>query len=57
LCRLTEATQPTNLGLGISLGDVQAATAILDHFLAHATIVQVTGKSNRLCQRARTTDG
>ena len=33
---------------GIFLGDVSAATAILDRFLAHATIVQVTGKSYRL---------
>jgi len=28
--------------------DVPAATAILDRFLAHATIVQVTGESYRL---------
>jgi DNA replication protein DnaC len=41
---------------GIFLGDVPAATAILDRFLAHATIVQVTGKSYRLRQRASTTD-
>jgi hypothetical protein len=40
---------------GIFLGDVPAATAILDRFLAHATIVQVTGKSYRLRQRASTT--
>jgi hypothetical protein len=39
----------------IFLGDVPAATAILDRFLAHATIVQVTGKSYRLRQRASTT--
>ena len=39
---------------GIFLGDVPAATAILDRFLAHATIVQVTGKSYRLRQRAST---
>jgi len=30
------------------LGDVPAATAILDRFLAHATIVQMTGKRFRL---------
>ena len=30
-----------------SLGDIPAATAILDRFLAHATIVQMTGKSYR----------
>ena len=40
---------------GIFFGDVPAATAILDRFLAHATIVQVTGKSYRLRQRASTT--
>ena len=37
---------------GIFLGDVPAATAILDRFLAHATIIQMTGKSYRLRQRA-----
>ena len=37
---------------GVFLGDVPAATAILDRFLAHATIVQMTGKSYRL--RGRT---
>lgn len=37
---------------GVFLGDVPAATAILDRFLAHATIVQMTGKSYRLRQRA-----
>jgi DNA replication protein DnaC len=42
--------------LGIFLGDVPAATAILDRFLAHATIVQVTGKSYRLRQPESTTD-
>jgi len=36
--------------------DDGAATAILDRFLAHATIVPVTGKSYRLRQRASTTD-
>jgi DNA replication protein DnaC len=38
---------------GVFLGDVPAATAILDRFLAHAEIVQMTGKSFRL--RGRTT--
>ena len=33
---------------GIFLGDVPAATAILDRFLAHATIIQMVGKSYRL---------
>jgi DNA replication protein DnaC len=40
---------------GVFLGDVPAATAILDRFLAHAEIVQMTGKSYRLRQRASTT--
>ena len=39
------------------LDDVPAATAILDRFLAHATIVQMTGKSYRLRQHTSTTDG
>ena len=30
------------------IGDVPAATAILDRFLQHATIVSITGKSYRL---------
>ena len=37
---------------GAFLGDVPAATAILDRFLAHATIVQMAGKSYRLRTRA-----
>ena len=41
---------------GVFLGDVPAATAILDRFLAHATIVQMAGKSYRLRQRTSTTD-
>ena len=41
---------------GIFLGDVPAATAILDRFLAHAAIVQMTGKSYRLRQRTTTGD-
>lgn len=40
---------------GVFLGDVPAATAILDRFLAHATIVPMTGKSYRLRQRASAT--
>lgn len=39
---------------GVFLGDVPAATAILDRFLAHAVIVQMTGKSYRLRQRTST---
>jgi len=43
---------------GVFLGDVPAATAILDRFLAHAVLVQMTGKSYRLRQRVgSTTDG
>ena len=38
---------------GQFLGDVPAATAILDRFLAHAEIVPMQGKSYRLHQRAR----
>lgn len=38
---------------GVFLGDVPAATAILDRFLAHAEIVPMPGKSYRL--RGRTT--
>jgi DNA replication protein DnaC len=41
---------------GIFLGDVPAATAILDRFLAHDVLVQMTGKSFRLRQRASTSD-
>ena len=37
---------------GIFLGDVPAATAILDRFLAHATIIQMVGKSYRLRLRS-----
>lgn len=36
---------------GKLLGDVPAATAILDRFLHHARIIQVTGKSYRLKDR------
>jgi len=41
---------------GVFLSDVPAATAILDRFLAHATIVQITGKSYRLRQRTGTSE-
>lgn len=37
---------------GKLLGDVPSATAILDRFLHHAEIVQITGKSYRLRNRA-----
>ena len=45
---------------GVFLGDVPAATAILDRFLAHAEIVQMPGKSYRLPaahRRRRTPEG
>jgi DNA replication protein DnaC len=38
---------------GVFLGDVPAATAILDRFLAHAEIVQMVGKSYRLRTRTK----
>jgi DNA replication protein DnaC len=38
---------------GQFLGDVPAATAILDRFLAHAEIVQMSGKSYRLRGRSK----
>ncbi|MFY7948499.1 MAG: IS21-like element helper ATPase IstB [Gemmatimonas sp.] len=40
---------------GLFLGDVPAATAILDRFLAHATILQMIGKSYRLRLRSSST--
>lgn len=38
---------------GLFLGDVPAATAILDRFLAHAEIIQMSGKSYRLRGRSK----
>jgi DNA replication protein DnaC len=38
---------------GLFLGDVPAATAILDRFLAHAEIVPMSGKSYRLRTRSK----
>jgi DNA replication protein DnaC len=38
---------------GLFLGDVPAATAILDRFLAHAEIVPMAGKSYRLRTRSK----
>jgi hypothetical protein len=38
---------------GKLIGDVPAATAILDRFLHHAEIIQITGKSYRLRNQAR----
>lgn len=39
---------------GKLVGDVPAATAILDRFLHHADIIQITGKSYRLKNQGRT---
>src|SRR5271156_2345635 len=41
---------------GKLLGDVPSATAILDRFLHHAEIIQVTGRSYRLRNQARSLD-
>jgi hypothetical protein len=38
---------------GKLIGDVASATAILDRFLHHAEIIQITGKSYRLRQPGR----
>jgi DNA replication protein DnaC len=38
---------------GKLIGDVPAATAILDRFLHHAEIIQITGRSYRLRNQAR----
>ena len=37
---------------GKLIGDVPSATAILDRFLHHAEVINITGKSYRLGQRA-----
>jgi len=37
---------------GKLIGDVPTATAILDRFLSRAEVVQITGKSYRLKDRA-----
>jgi DNA replication protein DnaC len=42
---------------GKLLGDVPSATAILDRFLHHAEIVQITGKSYRLRHQPKGSDG
>ena len=38
---------------GKLIGDVPAATAILDRFLHHADIIEITGRSYRLKDKAR----
>ena len=47
---LITTNRPTQ-NSSVFLGDVPATTAILDRFLAHAEIVQLQGKSDRLHQR------
>jgi DNA replication protein DnaC len=42
---------------GKLIGDVPAATAILDRFLHHAEIIQITGKSYRLKAQVRSEEG
>ncbi|MCD4824616.1 MAG: ATP-binding protein, partial [Phycisphaerae bacterium] len=42
---------------GKLIGDVPAATAILDRFLHHAEIINITGKSYRLQNRQTKTTG
>src|SRR3984957_1212751 len=42
---------------GKLIGDVPAATAILDRFLHHAEIIQITGKSYRLKGQGRSEEG
>ena len=39
------------------IGDVPSATAILDRFLQHATIINITGKSYRLRNRGKDEKG
>jgi DNA replication protein DnaC len=39
------------------IGDVPSATAILDRFLQHATIINITGKSYRLRNRGKESEG
>jgi DNA replication protein DnaC len=39
------------------IGDVPSATAILDRFLQHATLINITGKSYRLRNRSKEQEG
>jgi DNA replication protein DnaC len=48
---LVTTNRPTQ-DWGVFLGDIPAATAILDRFLSHAELVQMQGKSYRMHQRA-----
>lgn len=38
---------------GKLLGDVSSATAMLDRFLHHAELIQISGKSYRLASREK----
>jgi DNA replication protein DnaC len=40
---------------GKLIGDVPAATAILDRFLHHAEVIRITGKSYRLRNQTKAT--
>ncbi len=51
---LISTNRPTQ-DWGVFLGDGPAATAILDRFLAHATILQMSGKSYRRRLRSSAT--
>jgi DNA replication protein DnaC len=48
---LVTTNRPTQ-DWGVFLGDIPAATAILDRFLSHAELVQMPGKSYRMHQRS-----
>jgi DNA replication protein DnaC len=48
---LVTTNRPTQ-DWGVFLGDIPAATAILDRFLSHAEFVQMQGKSYRMHQRS-----
>ena len=48
---LVTTNRPTQ-DWGVFLGDIPAATAILDRFLSHAELVQMQGKSYRMHQRS-----
>jgi DNA replication protein DnaC len=48
---LVTTNRPTQVW-GVFLGDIPAATAILDRFLSHAELVQMQGKSYRMHQRS-----
>ncbi len=53
---MTTSIQPLEKW-GKLIGDVPSATAILDRFLHHAELIQVTGKSYRLDKSQKTLKG